>query len=199
MYNNTNRIGAPTRFTQQHAVNFARNPAAGFRTSCIIMRIPTRTVNLFHCLRTKPYSSCTYLPAAHMFYSNRSPPYTILISVYKPDLHVFCVYSTDNVIILLYTSCRCVPAVYTPPHISSYRRWTFFSTFRFFSAEKSVRNGLLSDVHQQGRADSSTRGQPARRFEPGSVHTGQRPLQHRVGQRQPRVSRSDIMHDNIYQ
>jgi len=63
-----------------------------------------------------------------------------------------------------------------------------------FSAEKSVRNGLLSDVHQQGRADSSTRGQPARRFEPGPVHTGQRAVQHRVGQRQPRVSQSDIVH-----
>lgn len=64
-----------------------------------------------------------------------------------------------------------------------------------FSAEKFIRNGLLSDVHQQGRADSSTRGQPARRFEPGPVHTGQRAVQHRFGQRQPRVSQSDISYN----
>jgi len=68
----------------------------------------------------------------------------------------------------------------------------------YFSAEKSVRNGLLSDVHQQGWTDGSTRGQPAGRFEPGSVHTGQCSVQHRVGQRQSRVSHSD-MHNIINQ
>lgn len=56
------------------------------------------------------------------------------------------------------------------------------------SAKKSVRNGLLSDVDQQGWADGFARGQPARRFKPGPVHTGQRAARNRIGQGQSRVS-----------
>lgn len=74
-----------------------------------------------------------------------------------------------------------VVKLYTIPFLES------FVEFRF-SAEKSIRNGLLSDVHQQGRADSSTRGQSAWRFQPGSVYTGQRAVEYRVYQRQSRVS-----------
>lgn len=57
-----------------------------------------------------------------------------------------------------------------------------------FSAEKSVRNGLLSNVDQQRRANGFARGQSARRFKPGPVHTGQRAAGYRVSQGQSRVS-----------
>lgn len=54
--------------------------------------------------------------------------------------------------------------------------------------KKSSRNGLLSDVRQQGRADVFTRSQRARGFQFGAIHTGQRSVEHCLNERKSRVS-----------
>lgn len=108
-------------------------------------------ISLFLCQKPLFYFiACTYQTIVPYIY--------ILFKPFIPVYYDFCLKLIYSFLMFIapMMSCivwGCMSAVrlYTIPFFER------FVEFRF-SAEKSIRNGLLSDVHQQGRTDSSTRG-----------------------------------------